>query len=201
MNSIHWLEQTVDDVRYAWRQCRSNPGHAAMVVATLGLGIGGATAVFSVIQSVLFAPLPYEEPGQLVRLYQQQPDDPDTRDVVAATHFSFLREHGTSFEDVAALAHYSETGLDLVADGRAHRIRVLQVSSGYFNTLRASPRLGREFERADETATRRVVLSDKVWQAHFGGESGDRRDDDSTERRAVRSGRRRPARLSGSDCT
>ncbi len=111
-----------------------------------------------------------EEPGQLVRLYQQQPDDPDTRDVIAATHFSFLREHVTSFEDVAALAHYSETGLDLVADGRAHRLRVLQVSSGYFNTLRSSPRLGREFDRVDETATRRVVLSDMVWQTHFGAD-------------------------------
>ena len=89
--------------------------------ATLGLGIGGATAVFSVVQAVLLAPLPYEEPGQLVRLYQQEPDNPDTRDVLAGTHFTFLREHAASFEDVAALAHYSETGLDLVTDGRAER--------------------------------------------------------------------------------
>ena len=170
MNSIRWLEQTVDDVRHGMRQCRSNAGHAAVVVATLGLGIGGATAVFSVVESVLLAPLPYEEPGQLVQLYQQQPDDPDTRGVIAATHFSFLREHVTSFEDVAALAHYSENGLDLVADGRAHRIRVLQVSSGYFNTLRASPHLGREFDRKDETATRRVVLSDSIWRTYFGAD-------------------------------
>ena len=167
MNSLQWLEQAAVDVRYAFRQLRAGAGYAGVVVATLGLGIGGATAVFSVVESVLLAPLPYEEPGQLVRLYQQQPDDPDTRDVIAATHFSFLRDHGTSFEDVAALAHYSETGLDLVADGRAHRLRVLQVSSGYFNTLRASPRLGREFDRADETAARRVVLSDIVWHTHF----------------------------------
>ena len=75
-----------------------------------------------------------------------------------------------SFEDVAALAHYSETGLDLVTDGRAERLRVLRVSSGYFSTLRSSPRLGRAFDRDDETGTRRVVLSDRVWRAHFGGD-------------------------------
>ena len=66
-----------------------------VVVATLGLGIGGATAVFSVVQAVLLAPLPYEEPGQLVRFYQQEPDKPDTRGVLAGTHFTFLRDHAT----------------------------------------------------------------------------------------------------------
>ena len=54
------------------------------MTATLGVGIGGTTAVFSVVQAVLLAPLPYEQPGQLVRFYQQEPDNPDTRDVLAA---------------------------------------------------------------------------------------------------------------------
>src|SRR5687768_6628201 len=137
MNSILWIEHLGQDVRYAFRQFRRSAGYAGVVVATLGLGIGGATAVISVVQATLLAPLPYEEPDQLVRFYQQRPNDPDTRDVVAATHFKFLREHGTSFKDVAALAHYSETGLDLLTGGRAHRLRVLQVSSGYFGTLGA----------------------------------------------------------------
>ena len=121
MNSIGWLEQAGQDLRYACRQLRRSPGFAAVVAATLGVGIGGTTAVFSVVQAVLLAPLPYEQPGQLVRFYQQEPDKPDTRDVLAGTHFTFLREHAASFEDVAALAHYSETGLDLVTrwPGRA----------------------------------------------------------------------------------
>ena len=59
----------------------SQPRLLAFVVATLALGIGGTTAVFSVVQAVLLAPLPYEEPGQLVRFYQQEPDKPDTRSV------------------------------------------------------------------------------------------------------------------------
>jgi putative ABC transport system permease protein len=170
MNSIQWLEQLAQDLRYALRQLRGSAGFASVVVATLGLGIGGATAVFSVVQAVLLAALPYDAPGQLVRFYQQAPDRPDTRGVLAGTHFTFLRDHASSFEDVAALANYQETGLDLFIGGRAERLRVLRVSSGYFNVLRSQPQLGRGFDRDDETGTQRVVLSDTVWRAYFGGD-------------------------------
>ena len=170
LNSISWIEQGVQDLRYALRQLRGSGGFATVVVATLGLGIGGATAVFSVVQAVLLAPLPYEEPGQLVRFYQQNPDQPDTRSVLAATHFSFLRDHSVAFEDVAAIGNYNETGLDLFAQGRAQRLRVLRVSSGYFSVLRAQPRLGRDFDRDDETGTNRVVLSDATWRTFFGAD-------------------------------
>ena len=167
LNSLRLVEQAGQDLRYASRQIRRAPGFAAVVIATLGLGIGATTAVFSVVQAVLLTPLPYDEPGQLVRFHQYRPDQPDTRDVLAGTHFVFLREHTASFEDVAALAHYSETGLDLSVNGRAERLRVLRVSSGYFSTLRAQPRLGQGFERDDETGVRKVVLSDAVWRARF----------------------------------
>ncbi len=167
MNSIGWLESAAQDLRFALRQLRRSPGFAAVVAATLALGIGGTTAVFSVVSAVLLAPLPYEEPGQLVRFYQQEPDKPDTRDVVAGTHFTFVREHAASFEDVAALANYRETGLDLVIDGHAERLHVLRVSSGYFDTLRSRPQLGRGFDKDDETGTDRVVLSDAVWRTQF----------------------------------
>ena len=170
LNSFGWIEQGGQDLRYALRQLRGSAGFAAVVVATLGLGIGGATAVFSVVQAVLLAPLPYEEPGQLIRFYQQNPDKPDTRSVLAGTHFSFLRDHAMAFEDVAAIGNYNETGLDLFTQGRAQRLRVLRVSSGYFNVLRAQPRLGRDFDRGDETGTNRVVLSDATWRTFFGGD-------------------------------
>ena len=170
MNSIGWIEQGVQDVRYGLRQLRGSAGFASVVVATLGLGIGGATAVFSVVQAVLLAPLPYEEPGRLVRFYQQEPDNPDTRGVLAGTHFTFLREHATAFEDVAAIANYQDTGVDLVTGGRAERLRVLRVSSGYFSVLRSRLQLGRGFDRGDERGTRRVVLSDATWRTHFGSD-------------------------------
>jgi predicted permease len=171
MNGIAWIDSAAQDVRYALRQVRASAGFASVVVATLGLGIGGATAVFSVVQAVLLAPLPYEEPGQLVRFYQVDPEKPDGRDVLAGTHFSFLREHTSSFASVAALAHYSETGLDLMTEGRAERVRALRVSSGYFDTLGAHLRFGPGFDRGDEAGTRRVVLSDPLWRTHFAADA------------------------------
>jgi putative ABC transport system permease protein len=170
MNSIGWIEQIFGDLRDAGRQLRRSPGFVVVAAAILSLGIGGATAVFSIVQAVLLAPLPYDQPGQLVRLYQEQPNRPDSRGILAGTHFSFVREQATSFDEMAALAHYSETGLDLVVDGRAERLRVLAVSSGYFRTLRAALPLGHEFDRSDETGSRRVVFSDGVWRTHFGAD-------------------------------
>ena len=171
-NSIGWIEQAARDLRYGFRQLRGSPGFTLVVAATLGLGIGGTTAVFSVVETVLLKPLPYEQPGELVRFYQQEPGRPDTQGVLAGTHFTFLREHATAFEDVAALAHYSETGLDLAtADGRVERLRVLRVSSDYFTTLHSLPAVGRGFDRDDETGTRRVVLSDRVWRTFYGADS------------------------------
>jgi predicted permease len=179
MNGIGWFERLAGDLRGALRQVRRAPGYATAVALTLGLGIGGATAVFSIVDAVLLAPLPYQEPGRLVRLHQQKPGHPETRSVLAATHFSFVRDHAGSFEDMAALAHYSETGVDLVGRRGAERLRVLRVSSGYFETLRAPLALGRGFARDDEAGsgdsrgrageggTPRVVLSDTVWRAHF----------------------------------
>ena len=114
--------------------------------------------------------MPYEQPGQLVRFYQQEPENPTSRYYLSGPHFRVVRDHAVSFEDVAALNTYSETGLDLVKDGQAQRLRVLQVTSGYFRTLRSDPLRGPGFDPGDETGTRRVVLSDGLWRTRFGGD-------------------------------
>jgi hypothetical protein len=129
MNDLRWFETLVQDLRYACRQLRRGPGFSAIVAATLALGIGGTTAVFSVVQSVLLAPLPYDEPGRLVRLYQQEPDNPSTRNFISGPYFASIRDHSSSFDSVAALFTYSETGRDLAKDRQAQRLRVLQVTS------------------------------------------------------------------------
>jgi predicted permease len=145
------------------------------VFVTLAVGIGGTTAVFSVFQAVLLAPLPYEQPGQLVRIYQQEPDKPATRTYLSGRHFASLRDDAASFEAVTAIANYRETGQDLVRDGRAQRLRVLRVTSDYFHTLRSGPLRGPGFERRDEIGprrgssigTRQVVLSIGLWRSAF----------------------------------
>jgi len=165
------------EVRFAFRQLRRNPGFAASVIATLAVGIGGTTAVFTVFNTVLLTPLPYEEPGQLVRLYQQEPGKPDTRQSLTGAHFASVRENAASFEALTALANYRETGLDFVRDGRAERLRMLRVTSDYFQTLGTSLH-GPGFERRDEQGTRggssignrRVILSSALWRTGFRGD-------------------------------
>ncbi|MPY90318.1 MAG: FtsX-like permease family protein [Luteitalea sp.] len=161
------VEQFVQDLRYAFRQLRRSPGFVAVVVATLALGIGGTTAVFSVVEAVLLAPLPYEASGQLVRFYQEEPDVASSRTDVTAPHFKEIRDQATSFEDVAAFNE--RNGGDLIAHGQAQRLRVLQVTSGYFRTLRSGPLRGRGFERADEVGAPRMILSDALWRTRFDG--------------------------------
>jgi putative ABC transport system permease protein len=168
LNGIGWIDDITQDFRDAVRQVRRSPGYATVVAATLALGIGGTTAVFSVLYAVLLAPLPYEEPGRLVRIYQAEPGRPETRHYLTGAHFSMLREHAASFESAAALNTYSEVGRDLVVRGEPTRIRVLAVTSDYFVTLRARVR-GPAFDRHDEAGTRRVVLSAALSRAAFGG--------------------------------
>jgi putative ABC transport system permease protein len=172
LNTVAWVDHVSQDARYAWRQLRGNPGYAIVVIATLAVGIGATTAVFSVVDAVLLAPLPYSEPGRLVQLHQQRPGQPDTRDVVSGAHFAFIRQHASAFDDVATLAHYAETGLDLSTGGGPVRLRALGVSSSYFSTLGTPLRLGHGFDLSDESGSRRVVLSEQVWRDHFGADEG-----------------------------
>ena len=98
------------DLRYAVRQMRRNPGFSAAVIVTLALGIGGTTAVFSVLQAVLLAPLPYEEAGPtraLLPAGARQARHASTTS--RARTFRSLREQAASFEAVTALANYRET--------------------------------------------------------------------------------------------
>lgn len=169
MRRVNLIESLAQDVRYAVRSLLKTPAFTGVVVATLALGIGGITAVFSVVQAVLLAPLPYEAPGQLVRFYQQERNDTSSPHYVSAVHFREIRDHAPPFEEVAALFNYHETGLDLVQDGRSQRLRVLSVTSDYFSTLRSGPVLGREFEREDENGARLVILSHPLWRTVSAG--------------------------------
>jgi predicted permease len=173
----HW-NATKQDLRYAFRQLHRSPGFSAVVIATLAVGIGGTTAVFGVMHALLLAPLPYAEPGQLVRIYQQEPGNPATRrDGVSAPHFRTLRDQAASFVDVGARLRNDDQGLDMAHGGNPQRLRVLLVTSDYFRTLRAEPFRGPGLQAEDEAGpeedrigARRVVLSDAVWRARFNGD-------------------------------
>jgi predicted permease len=163
----HWTSMK-QDFRHAFRQLRRTPTLSLTVIATLAVGLGGTTAVFSVVEAVLRAPLPYEASEQLVRFYQEEPAVGTTsRTRLTGPHFKHIRDRTTSFEAVAALTEMS--GADFVANGQAQRLRVLQVTGDYFHTLRSNPQLGRTFESSDESGAPLLILSDRLWRTRFGG--------------------------------
>jgi putative ABC transport system permease protein len=179
MNDVWLTDGLSQDLRYALRQVRHSFGFSAVVAATLALGIGGTTAVFSVMYALWLAPLPYAQPGELVRLYQEDPGKPGTRGGVSAPHFRTLRDQAASFADVGARYFREDLGLDLSGDGGGQRLRALLVTSDYFRTLRAEPFRGPGFQIEDEAGepgddrigARRVVLGDAVWRTRFNGDA------------------------------
>ena len=172
MNGYRWIDGLGQDLRYAMRQLRHSRGFSAVVIATLALGIGGTTAVFSAMLAVLLTPLPYAQPGQLVRLHQLERDNPAARNGrMSAERFNALREQAASLAGMAGMRSNNDlTGLDLFKDGQPQRLRVLRVTGDYFRTLRAAPFRGPGFGPEDESGTRRVVLSDALWRTRFHGD-------------------------------
>jgi putative ABC transport system permease protein len=156
----------ITDLWHALRSLRQRPRFVVTAVATLGLGIGGTTAIFSALSGVVLDPLPYEEPGQLVRLscgvgggYFTRPD------------FLDVREQSRSLRSLAAYYDYSLQGFDLTGVGRPRRVTAMPVSAEYFATFGCEPILGRTFTRQDETPeNRQVIISYNLWTQDLGGD-------------------------------
>ncbi|HEY4129468.1 MAG TPA: ABC transporter permease [Gemmatimonadaceae bacterium] len=159
------------DVAFAVRTLIHNPAFTLVAVLTLAVGIGGTTAMFSAVDSVLLQPLPYAQPGQLVRLYMDAVQEPDARGFVTPVHFADIRRDMSSFAAVAATRTYDETGADIGSGGDVRRIRLLPITADYFDVMRVQPQFGRGFTRADEEGdVASVVLSAKLWHEQFRGD-------------------------------
>ena len=169
MNSIGWIERLAGDLRDAVRQCAAAPASPPSVAPTLGLGIGGATAVFSVVEAVLLAPLPYQEPGQ--------PGPPATSSSPVAPTRARPRCHALLLRPRARRLVRGRGGAGaLLRDGpRPRRRRARRAAARAARCRAATSRrcarrcaLGRGFDRDDETGARRAWCSaTRVWRAHF----------------------------------
>ncbi|HET7023987.1 MAG TPA: ABC transporter permease [Gemmatimonadales bacterium] len=163
------IENILSDISYAIRGLRKNPGFALVAILTIAIGVGGTTAVFSAVDAVLLTPLPYEQPGQLVQLYQYEGDSP-YKGYVSPVHFLAYRSQLSSMEGVAGILTYNTVGADIGGADRPERIRLLPVSADYFNVVRAQPVLGRGFLPEEENGARTVVLSHALWERIFHGD-------------------------------
>jgi len=155
----------IQDFKYAVRSIAGAKKFAAIVVATLALGIGANSAVFGVLNAAVLRPLPYDEPDRLVRVYAW---DNGVDGYLPGPVVLALRESSRTL-DIAAVYTYSAEGADLTDRGQPERVRTLSVSADYFRVLRVSPALGQVFERTDERRDARVaVISARVWRDHLG---------------------------------
>jgi len=175
------IEDGVGDVGFAVRVLARSPGFTVVAVLTLAIGIGGTTAVFSAVDAVLLRPLPYSQPGQLVRLYQHDVTEPGSRGFVTPVHYAQYRDHMGSFAAAAAISTYGEVGGDIVTPGGVERVRLLKVGADYLDVLRVPPAIGRGFQRRDEEyadrspsgrneadrGARVVLLSHVLWAERF----------------------------------
>ena len=154
------------DLRYALRQLRKSPGFTAVAVFTLALGIGANTAIFSVVEGVVLAPLHYREPDRLVMVWENNPRFPRVWD--SYPNFQDWQRNAGSFQQMAALR---EQQIDLTFPGAPSHIKASQISSGFFSTLGTELALGREFTPQENQpgGAPVVVISDHLWRERFGG--------------------------------
>ena len=188
----------IQDLRFALRQLRKNLGFTLTAVLTLALGIGAATAVFSLVDTVLLHPLPFPQPNRIVALDTlSQPrggSGPATlpQDTSYPNFFDW-RARAHSFDSMAS---WQGTSFTLgVANAPARRIDGLVVAADFFRVLGVQPDAGRSFTRDEEQAgSRSVILSHALAQSLFSGNSSVIGQDRSPQRRALHR-RWRPAPL------
>ncbi|MDQ6653124.1 MAG: ABC transporter permease, partial [Acidobacteriota bacterium] len=162
------MDTLLKDIRYGIRGLLKRPGFTAIVVITLALGIGGNTAIFSVVNTVLLRPLPFPEPQQLVQLGEGAPTEHPQHGVFSFPDFKDVQAQTQTLEFVAG---YLNSGAIASSDGQeAERILGADVSPEYFGVLGVKPQLGNTFTTADNHANASVVLiSYSLWQRRFGG--------------------------------
>jgi len=158
------------DLRYAARALRQNPGFAAVAIITLALGIGGTTAIFSVLDPVLIRPLEYAEPERLVSIATYFPSI-KLETLVSADFAEFDRQNHV-FTSMAAYPHGVDT-IKLDVAGAPFRVTATRVTPSFFATLGIRPLLGRPFLQGESqpVAAKVAILTFGLWRRAFGGDS------------------------------
>jgi len=153
------------DLRISLRGVARAPIMATVIVVTVGLGIGATTTVFSAVDAALLRPLPYADPGRLVRIYT---DSPPNRFPFSVVDYLALKEQQTEFEQVGG---YAGRGMTFTDGTVAERVRGRDVSANYFALVGVKPALGRALSEDDGRpgSPRVVIVSHDFWQRRLGG--------------------------------
>ena len=167
------MQTLMQDLRYATRMLMKHPGFTAVAVLTLALGIGANTAIFSVINGVLLKPLPYDQPGQLVMVWEDQQGDGTGKNSAAGGVFLDWKQQSRSFEALSVIYGLG-TAMNLTGGDQPERLHGWQVSASILRILRVPPLLGRGFAPdADQLGhdNKVVVIAHRLWQRRFGADT------------------------------
>ncbi len=162
-----WMEGFWQDARHAVRGFRRSPGFTAVAVTTLAVGIGASTAVFSIVDPLLFRSLPYYRGDRLVSLGFKGPIDVNEFQL-GNFHLDWQRKQ-TPFESLTSMRPAYQCDL---GSQTPQRVACISVEANFLKTLGISPALGRDFTKEDDRPRAPLValLSDGLWKSEFGGD-------------------------------
>jgi len=170
---VAWLEDFAQDVRFGLRMFFKNPGFTFIAVVTLALGIGANTAIFSVVNALLFRPLPFRDPERLVWIQNGGPMDTGLSDqTTRVANFREWREQNHSFESLGAyFAFFDYSGYTLSSDGEPLRLQAAAISQNLLDVLGVKLQLGNGFteEECRWQGPPAVLLTDAFWKRRFNG--------------------------------
>ena len=171
MSSIRFFETVWQDLRYALRTMRKNPAFTLTAVLTLALGIGGNTAMFTIIRVVLLKPLEYRDPDRLVRVSADYPKLNSWDAGFTNAVFEQTRAASRSFSGLGAYL-LSPESMILSGAGEPEALRAARVSGNFLNILGVRPVVGRGFQADEDKPGGPAVamMSSELWQRRFGGD-------------------------------
>ena len=163
------MARFVQDLRYAFRILMKSPGFMLVAVLTLALGIGANVATFSVVYAVLLRPLPFPQPEQLVRVFDDLRGPNDSNIGMSAPELWDLQERSGVFAEISAVAPSNSA---VVGGDRTVRAETMITSPDYFTLLGARPQLGRVYTQQDSVPgfLDPLVISDGFWRSNFGAD-------------------------------
>ncbi len=166
------MDTVLQDLRHAVRSLRRTPGFVAIAIVTLALGIGLATAVFTVAETLLLRPLPVQDQDRLVVLWGEARDQASNYPLDLDDASEFARRT-RSLEGIAFFSYYGATPKPIRDGGQISRLSRALVSGTFFEVLGARPLLGRALQPTDDVsgAAPVLVLSYRAWQQRFGGDA------------------------------
>jgi putative ABC transport system permease protein len=165
------MSETLQNLRYSFRLLGRSPGFTAAAVLTLALGIGANAAIFSVVNSVLLAPLPYRDPQRLVAIYSRFNNQGFEHFWISPPEYLELRRMAASFEDVGG---FRNRAVNVSGGERPLRVAATYVTASALSTLGLPAERGRWFSAAEDqpNAEAVVVLGDDLWRRAFAADPG-----------------------------